>query len=451
MEAVELARLKADTAFIEKVAALGEHDRAARMARHLLSRISPMRFEHRNVLDVVITLRQLLIDQLELARRSTDNDKDILQEVYSQSEILVDDLLLRRDIHRAVRLLGQLADEGEYEKCWDCLNKITIDLGQEIDGSIIHDVCTAFDKIIDICRDRGNDQEFRSQSYRFAHYLAWKFVDAELVCGYLSSYNDWYADDGYASLLLEMVDIVKRSRGEEFGYRLNGIEGDCYFYLGQHKRAISLYIEAVLYEERKAIHTDYLIWAAQALTALDQGHKVDMFANEVIRLLREDNTDSRVRKAKELCPSFVSPRPYSGKICLSQQQYRVMRVEAVWGEVVPVVDDKGLAMLEFAKIAFETHSGLDDCMIATVRLILFEIDPQTNAKKVFDIHEQDVVLGRVPLPTVHATLSRDYVDAVRHFERTARERLASLDLNAAKPFDFCSWRYAGATSPWVPL
>lgn len=300
MEGSETDRLSADIAFIKKVAAIGEHDRASKMARHLLARMSPLKFQDRKVIEFLIDVRRVLIGELQELRRIDDSNYGLINEIYNQSEILVDDLMLVRDIRGAVGLLAHMAEHGEHDRCWESLIRITNEFSRERDLSIIDAVCEAFDWIIDICRHRGNEVEFSTQCHRFAEYLSSNFVRVDLVCKYMRDYNDWFSDRGRAELLLEMVVVIKRRRNEEIGLSLNRVEGDNFFFLGDYKKAITSYMDLVLYENWHDEHNDYLLWIAGALTALGQYNKADMFAHVVLRNLGEDSVDERVLRAKKL-------------------------------------------------------------------------------------------------------------------------------------------------------
>src|SRR5690242_19670445 len=76
-------------------------------------------------------------------------------------------------------------------------------------------------------------------------------------------------------------------------------------------------------------------------------------------------------------------------------------LQAVFKSVFPITDFSGQAMLEFVKYEFEAPKfDVDECqqrgmtfaapLKVTLRLIVFEIDPDTQAKSIKDIKEQDV-------------------------------------------------------------
>ena len=69
--------------------------------------------------------------------------------------------------------------------------------------------------------------------------------------------------------------------------------------------------------------------------------------------------------------------------------------------VFPISDFAGTALLEFVKYTFEAPKfDVDECrqrditfaapLKVTLRLIVFDVDPDTQAKSVKDIKEQDV-------------------------------------------------------------
>ncbi len=89
-------------------------------------------------------------------------------------------------------------------------------------------------------------------------------------------------------------------------------------------------------------------------------------------------------------------------------------LQAVFKSVFPITDFSGQAMLEFVRYEFEAPKfDVDECqqrgmtfaapLKVTLRLIVFEIDPDTQSKSVKDIKEQDVYMGDMPLMTANGT------------------------------------------------
>ncbi len=89
-------------------------------------------------------------------------------------------------------------------------------------------------------------------------------------------------------------------------------------------------------------------------------------------------------------------------------------LQAVFKSVFPITDFSGQSMLEFVRYEFELPKfDVDECqqrgmtyaapLKVTLRLIVFEIDPDTQAKSVKDIKEQDVYMGDMPLMTANGT------------------------------------------------
>ncbi len=89
-------------------------------------------------------------------------------------------------------------------------------------------------------------------------------------------------------------------------------------------------------------------------------------------------------------------------------------LQAVFKSVFPIQDFTGQSLLEFVRYEFEAPKfEVDECqqrgmtyaapLKVTLRLIVFEIDPDTQAKSVKDIKEQDVYMGDMPLMTANGT------------------------------------------------
>ncbi|MFV0281306.1 MAG: DNA-directed RNA polymerase subunit beta, partial [Rhodoblastus sp.] len=89
-------------------------------------------------------------------------------------------------------------------------------------------------------------------------------------------------------------------------------------------------------------------------------------------------------------------------------------LQSVFKSVFPISDFSGASLLEFVKYEFEAPKyDVDECrqrgmtfaapLKVTLRLIVFDIDPETGAKSVKDIKEQDVYMGDMPFMTSNGT------------------------------------------------
>jgi DNA-directed RNA polymerase subunit beta len=89
-------------------------------------------------------------------------------------------------------------------------------------------------------------------------------------------------------------------------------------------------------------------------------------------------------------------------------------LEAVFKSVFPITDFAETARLEYVHYEFEHPKyDVDECrqrgmnyaapLKVKLRLIVFEVDQETQAKSVKDIKEQDVYMGDMPLMTEHGT------------------------------------------------
>src|SRR6195952_4239332 len=89
-------------------------------------------------------------------------------------------------------------------------------------------------------------------------------------------------------------------------------------------------------------------------------------------------------------------------------------LQSVFASVFPITDFAGTAQLDFVKDEFEQPKfDVDECrqrgmtfaapLKVTLRLIVFDVDPDTGAKSVKDIKEQDVYMGDMPFMTMNGT------------------------------------------------
>ena len=89
-------------------------------------------------------------------------------------------------------------------------------------------------------------------------------------------------------------------------------------------------------------------------------------------------------------------------------------LHAVFKSAFPMADFAGTALLEFVKYTFDSPKyDVDECrqrgmtfaapLKVTLRLIVFDVDPDTQARSIKDIKEQDVYMGDIPLMTNNGT------------------------------------------------
>ena len=89
-------------------------------------------------------------------------------------------------------------------------------------------------------------------------------------------------------------------------------------------------------------------------------------------------------------------------------------LQSVFRSVFPISDFAQTSLLEFVKYEFEAPKfDVDECrqrgityaapLKVTLRLIVFDVDPDTGAKSVKDIKEQDVYMGDMPFMTMNGT------------------------------------------------
>ena len=89
-------------------------------------------------------------------------------------------------------------------------------------------------------------------------------------------------------------------------------------------------------------------------------------------------------------------------------------LQAVFKSVYPIKDFTGSASLEFVSYRFgEVKHGIEECIHRgmtyeipvriTVRLVVYEIDPDTGVSNIRDIKEQEIYFGTIPLMTEKGT------------------------------------------------
>ncbi len=98
----------------------------------------------------------------------------------------------------------------------------------------------------------------------------------------------------------------------------------------------------------------------------------------------------------------------------SEEERRASGLERVFQSVFPIEDFARTASLEYVRYTLEEPKyDVDECrqrdltyaapLRVTLRLIVFEVDPETESRSVLDIKEQDVYMGDIPLMTENGT------------------------------------------------
>ena len=89
-------------------------------------------------------------------------------------------------------------------------------------------------------------------------------------------------------------------------------------------------------------------------------------------------------------------------------------LQAVFKSVFPIRDFNDTAELDFVSYAIgEPKSDIDEChqrgdnyaapLKVTVHLVIYDVDPETGAKSIKNVKEQEVYFGEIPLMTPHGT------------------------------------------------
>ncbi|MEQ8503605.1 MAG: DNA-directed RNA polymerase subunit beta, partial [Sneathiellaceae bacterium] len=110
----------------------------------------------------------------------------------------------------------------------------------------------------------------------------------------------------------------------------------------------------------------------------------------------------------------VQKSSYDSFLMVGMQDRPDAGLQGVFKSVFPIKDFSDTASLEFVRYEFDLPKyDVDECMArgmtfaaplkVTLRLIVFEVDPDTQAKSVLDIKEQDVYMGDMPLMTDKGT------------------------------------------------
>jgi DNA-directed RNA polymerase subunit beta len=128
---------------------------------------------------------------------------------------------------------------------------------------------------------------------------------------------------------------------------------------------------------------------------------------------RVRKTFGRIKEPVQM-PNLIEVQRESYEQFLRSAPGYVSGLEKTLRSVFPIQDFAGTSMLEFVRYELEDPKyDTDECrqrgmtyaapLRVTLRLIVFEVDIETQAKSVLDIKEQDVYMGDMPLMTKNGT------------------------------------------------
>ena len=128
-----------------------------------------------------------------------------------------------------------------------------------------------------------------------------------------------------------------------------------------------------------------------------------------VRPHRRDRGDAEPHRGAEGLLRPVPARRTSRRAAVPDEG-----LQSVFRSVFPISDFAQTSLLEFVKYEFEAPKfDVDECrqrgityaapLKVTLRLIVFDVDPDTGAKSVKDIKEQDVYMGDMPFMTMNGT------------------------------------------------
>lgn len=120
---------------------------------------------------------------------------------------------------------------------------------------------------------------------------------------------------------------------------------------------------------------------------------------------------------------------------VTPEQIRYESIRGLLESIFPIRSETAEHMLELHKFKFGESEEGGTPLIATLRLISFDVDEETGELSVKDIFEQDVFLGGyISLPTGPSAIGRNYRESMLNLSHIVRQRLAVVDDDAVTPF-----------------
>ncbi|MFQ5668303.1 MAG: DNA-directed RNA polymerase subunit beta, partial [Candidatus Binatia bacterium] len=139
--------------------------------------------------------------------------------------------------------------------------------------------------------------------------------------------------------------------------------------------------------------------------------------SQVANNLRFRRNFGSIRKIIEI-PNLIDIQTRSFKEFLQQSvppsERRDVGLQAVFRSVFPIKDFNETSSLEFVSYSLgEPKYSVEEChgrgmtyaapLKVTIQLVIWDVDPQTNARSIKNVKEQEVYFGEIPLMTPHGT------------------------------------------------
>lgn len=298
---MDFSKIDEDIEFIRKVSQLEEHDRVAKMCRHLISQLSARKFDDRAALARVVSLRYLLIGSLHHICDREESDEQQGKELHQQQLILVDELIQQRKPYDAIMLLEAVGNSyDDTEESTNLLNKIVNTFSSDWDKNVIRQVCSAFERLLEEFDEQENDEAYSDYFSKYMDYLTKTHVPAEYGIRFLNSCDFESQSKKSLRQLMQAATTLIAAKKEAVGFHLHRLLASNHFYFSEYEDAIRYYMELVLYEDETDEHIDYLLQIAEGLVALNRAENARMFLNEIILRTADNGDDERVHKAYEL-------------------------------------------------------------------------------------------------------------------------------------------------------
>jgi tetratricopeptide (TPR) repeat protein len=295
------AKAKDDLEFTRKVFDLGEYDRAAKMCRHMIARLTNSPRDA----DIVNGFRELLILSMSAVYENSEPPEPILAEI---ERLFVGYLSVqdRASAAKTLLLKSQFLEDLDWPGAFAAGFK-AIEL---FAGSADRAVLAAVRKVYDFLFANldAEDTRFVSLCVEYGHFLEKPILDPHESVGTILEIDE-ALDGEQNATAIEIIRSFLYSRPDMLTTvdreRLRSRLAANYLFVQNYSAAIEE-CTGLLTGCDDASRLDYILWCGEAFLCLNRYATAAMYLREVIRALSDQPDDSRAVRAHGLLDQAIS-------------------------------------------------------------------------------------------------------------------------------------------------
>lgn len=284
-------KTRGDLEFTKKVFELEEYDRAAKMCRFMIKRLSGTKEEP----DALVEFRSLLADVMMQTRREDDPREPILEEL---DHVFTGHLSLGNRVAAADTLLrtAEFLKGNDWPRAFETANKIGELFGGATKIELLEKANEAYSFLFsELPRE---DPDFATLCTRFALFLQNRMLNPADAVATLLDIDD--ALDGTQNdTAIEVLQSFLETRSDDLSTvqqeRLRSRVAANHLFVGNYEDAILACVDLLMHGDESS-RPDYTLWCGEAFKKLGRDQTAAMFFREVLRATENETEDNRAHK-----------------------------------------------------------------------------------------------------------------------------------------------------------